>query len=191
MIKSLLRFRYTVALVALFFTTLSVHSQEIAIKNNILYDVTGSLNLAGELRCGDKSTLQLGVSYNPWTFSENKKIKHIYVQPEYRYWLDEAFIGHFVGVTGHYAQYNFCGTTPLTTIKDHRYQGNLMGLGVTYGYQWMLSAFWNIEANITLGYAHLDYDKYGPEKGAQKIKESNKNYFGPMQAGISIIYFIK
>lgn len=166
-------------------------SQELAIKNNILGDATGSLNLAGEYRLGDQSTIQLGVSYNPWTFSENKKFKHILVQPEYRYWFTDAFMGHFVGVEAQYAQYNVGGISPFKTIKDHRYQGNLMGIGLTYGYQWMLSTFWNIEANISLGYVYLDYDKYGPEKGAKKISKSSNSYFGPVQAGISIVYFIR
>lgn len=170
---------------------LKASSQEFALKNNILGDLTGSLNLAGELRCGDKTSVQVGVSYNPWTFSDNKKFKHILVQPEYRYWFSDAFMGHFVGLEAQYAQYNVAGVSPIHTIKNNRYQGNLMGVGVTYGYQWMLSTFWNIEANLSVGYVHFDYDKYGPEKGARRINSSKNDYFGPVQAGISIIYFLR
>lgn len=54
-------------------------------------------------------------------------MKHILIQPEYRWWLNETFIGSFFGVQAHFAQYNFGGTTPFTTVKNNRYQGNLIG----------------------------------------------------------------
>ena len=67
-------------------------------------------------------------------------MKHILIQPEYRWWLNETFIGSFFGVQAHFAQYNFGGTTPFTTVKNNRYQGNLIGCGITYGHQWLLSS---------------------------------------------------
>ena len=143
-------------------------AQSIAVKSNVLYDLTGTRNLG-----------------------ENKKMKHILIQPEYRWWLNETFIGSFFGVQAHFAQYNFGGTTPFTTVKNNRYQGNLIGCGVTYGHQWLLSTFWSLEASISVGYAHLTYDKYGPAKGDALIEKSHSNYVGPTQLGISFIYFIQ
>ena len=105
-------------------------------------------------------------------------MKHILIQPEYRWWLNETFIGSFFGVQAHFAQYNFGGTTPFTTVKNNRYQGNLIGCGVTYGHQWLLSTFWSLEASISVGYAHLTYDKYGPAKGDALIEKSHSNYVG-------------
>mgnify|MGYP000809631531 CR=1 FL=1 len=105
--------------------------------------------------------------------------------------LNETFIGSFFGVQAHFAQYNFGGTTPFTTVKNNRYQGNLIGCGVTYGHQWLLSTFWSLEASISVGYAHLTYDKYGPAKGDALIEKSHSNYVGPTQLGISFIYFIQ
>ena len=166
-------------------------SQNIAVKSNVLYDLTGTLNLGGEIRCDDRHSFQLGINYNPWSFGENKKMKQVLIQPEYRFWLDETFIGSFVGVQAHYAQYNFGNSTPFRTVKDNRYQGNLIGCGVTYGHQWLLSAFWSVEASVSVGYAHLKYDKYGPAKGDALIEKSRTNYFGPTQIGISMIYFIQ
>ena len=143
-------------------------AQSIAVKSNVLYDLTGTLNLGGEI-----------------------KMKHILIQPEYRWWLNETFIGSFFGVQAHFAQYNFGGTTPFTTVKNNRYQGNLIGCGITYGHQWLLSTFWTLEASISVGYAHLTYDKYGPAKGDALIEKSHSNYVGPTQLGISFIYFIQ
>lgn len=166
-------------------------SQSIAVKSNALYDLTGTLNAGGEIRCDDHHSFNLTINYNPWTYGENKKMKLFLIQPEYRLWFDETFIGSFIGFQAHYAQYNFGGTTPFTTVKDNRYQGNLIGCGITYGYQWILSSFWSIEASASLGYAHLKYSKYGPYKGDNLIEKAHSNYFGPTQLGISFIYFIR
>ena len=161
-------------IIAIMLTVISsrtASAQSIAVKSNILYDLTGTLNLGGEIRCDDTHSFSLSVNYNPWNLGENKKMKHILVQPEYRWWLNETFIGSFFGVQAHFAQYNFSG--------------------VTYGHQWLLSTFWSLEASISVGYAHLTYDKYGPAKGDALIKQSHSNYFGPTQIGISFIYFIQ
>lgn len=181
----------------------NLRGQNIAIKSNLLYDLTTTLNIGGEIRCGDTQTLNLSVSYNPWSFSNNKKMKLFLLQPEYRKWLNEAFMGSFIGFQIHYALYNFGGMLPWgfengkmfgienRQIANNRYQGNMAGFGVTYGYQWMISPQWNLEAGISLGYAHLNYKRYGQSEGAPLIEKSNHNYWGPTQIGISLVYFIQ
>ena len=69
----------------------SLYGQKIAVKSNLLYDLTTTFNIGGEIRCDDTHTLNLSVNYNPWNFGGNKKMKHFLVQPEYRKWLNEAF----------------------------------------------------------------------------------------------------
>ena len=159
--------------------------QNIAVKSNLLYDLTSSFNLGGEIRCADTHTLSLSVNYNPWSFSNNKKMKHFLVQPEYRKWFNEAFAGSFIGLQLHYALFNFGGMLPWgfgdgkmlgvenRHIINNRYQGNLAGFGISYGYQWMISPQWNLEAGFALGYAHLNYKRYGQSAGAPLIEKSN------------------
>lgn len=48
-------------------------AQSIAVKSNVLYDLTGTLNLGGEIRCDDTHSFNLSVNYNPWNLGENKK----------------------------------------------------------------------------------------------------------------------
>lgn len=171
--------------------SLDIYSQSIAVKSNALYDITGTINLGGEIKCADDQSFSLSLNYNPWEFGENKKMKHFQIQPEYRKWFNEVFMGSFVGIEAHYAAYNFGSMTPFTTVKNNRYQGTLVGLGLTYGYQWMLSPYWNLEASFSLGYSYLDYKKYGPDKGDALIKKSHSNYWGPTQIGLTFIYFIQ
>lgn len=167
-----------------------ITAQQVAVKSNLLYDITSTINLGLEIGLAPKWSLELPVNYNPWEFSDNKKFKHWLIQPELRYWLCERFNGHFVGLHGHAAGYNV-GGIKLIGLEEHRYEGHLYGAGLSYGYQWILNKRWSIEATLGIGYAYLDHSKYPCDKCAGKIGDYTKNYFGPTKAGITIIYIIK
>lgn len=163
----------------------------IALKTNLLYDITTSFHLGMEVKTTMKQTLEIAAGYNPWTFSRNRKWKHLLIQPEYRFWLCEAFHGHYLGVHAHYAYYNI-GRLPMKgTMKTSRYEGWLLGTGFTYGYQWMLSPRWSVEANIGVGYAFLEYEKYPCQRCSEKIKDGNRHYLGITKAAVSLVYIIK
>ena len=163
-----------------------------AVKTNMLYDITGTVNLGFEIKTSRKYSLDISGNYNPWTFSENRKWKHFLIQPEYRYWICEPFYGHFIGAHAHYAKFNI-GNLPFggTSYEDHRYEGWLAGAGFSYGYHKMLSNRWSIEATIGVGYAYIDYDKYKCEKCGEKVKSGNTHYLGITKAAVSLIYVIK
>lgn len=165
------------------------------VKTNLLYDLTSTINLGVEFRTAAKYSLDISANYNPWTFSNNKKLKHFLIQPELRYWTCEAFNGHFFGLHALYARYNIGGVRlpffPADTFRGIRYQGNLYGAGISYGYQWYLSPRWNLEATLGLGYVRLDYSAYECHTCGRELYQSNKNYLGPTKAGISLIYIIK
>lgn len=161
-----------------------------ALKTNGLYWATTTPNLGVEFALSKKTTIELTGSYNPWDFSNNKKLKFWLVQPEFRYWLCERFNGHFLGLHGHYAEYNVGGIKQLE-LKGKRYQGNLYGGGISYGYHWILGKRWSLEATLGVGYARLKYDKYVCGTCGPKEKGSTKNYWGPTKAGINLIYILK
>lgn len=169
---------------------LCVHAQTIGVKTNLLYDATTSLNLGVELALSPKVTFDLSGNYNPWNFSEDKKLKHWMVQPEVRYWLCEKFNGHFFGFYAHAGEFNM-GGVKLLGMEDYRYEGFAFGGGVSYGYQWILSKRWSLEASLGLGYTNLDYDKFYCGKCGDKIGEETKHFVGPTKAAISLIYIIK
>lgn len=162
-----------------------------AIKSNLLFDLTGSISLGTEIKTGERYSFDLSVSYNPWEFDVNKNMKHILIQPEIRYWLCEPFNGHFFGLHGLYAHYNLSGLPLSNYMKDHRLQGDVYGVGLSYGYQWSLSKRWSLEANFGVGYVHANYDAYACKSCKDYVGSENKNYFAPTKAAISLIYFIK
>ncbi len=101
-------------------------AQDMALKSNLLYDATTTVNLGYEVALNHKTTLDIWVNYNPWTLGkkwvglyENElspksesaserdiKLKHLAIQPEIRWWLCEKFNGHFFGVHLHGAMFN-------------------------------------------------------------------------------------
>lgn len=74
------------------------HAQRLAVKSNLLYDATTTVNLALEAGFSARWSVDLSGNLNPWTFSGNRKVKHWLVQPEIRRWNCEAFNRGFWGV---------------------------------------------------------------------------------------------
>lgn len=182
-------------IVLLVFAFNSLMGQNIGVKTNAIYGATTTPNLGLEMKLRTKRSLDLVVGYNPWTFSDNKKFKHVLIQPEFRFWECETFNGHFWGIHGHYAYYNVGGIdlpfNLFEKLKENRYEGYLVGGGVSYGYHWILSNRWNFEATIGIGYAYLNYDKYDCVSCGSYLGSENKHYFGITRLGLSIVYLIK
>ena len=104
-----------------------VSAQDMALKTNLLYDATTTINLGYEVALNKKTTLDIWVNYNPWVLGRKMvglndasvknitnvgytggsaeyreaKIKHLMIQPEVRWWLCEKFNGHFFGAHVH------------------------------------------------------------------------------------------
>lgn len=160
---------------------LPLKAQTVALKTNALYWVAASPNLGVEARLAPRWSMELTGAYNPWTYKDDKKMRFWLVQPEARYWFCETFEGHFVGLHLHGAQF-FGG------FREKRYDGYLAGAGLTYGYDWILSTHWNLEALIGLGYARLWY-RESPRIPCLKCHENKaRNYWGPTRLALTLSY---
>ena len=69
-----------------------------------------------------------------------------------------------------------------------RFYGHFFGL---HAHQWILNKHWSMEAEIGVGYARIDYDKYNCGKCGSKLDSGHKNYIGPTKVALNIIYVIK
>ena len=153
-----------------------------AIKTNLLYDATMTVNLGAELRLAPQWTFDLSGNINSWTLSHGRRWRHWMIQPEARRWTSEAFRGHF------FAGHLFGGQFNYSFDGRQRRQGWTAGLGVGYGYAWQWGRHWGLEAEIAVGYARYSYDKYPCSNCGRVIASHNKNYFGPTKAAINIVY---
>lgn len=190
--------RYLIVLVVfccLLFGRTAVQAQKIALKADVLNYATASLHLEPEVVVGHKSTLALGISYNPWTFADNMKWRHLRVQPEYRYWLCRPFGGHFLGLHASYTRFNVGNVSLpfnwLPILNDNRVQGNEWAVGVGYGYHWILTPHWSMEAEVGVGYSHADFDRYECQKCGDHLEKRHTNRFMPTKLALSFIYIIR
>lgn len=194
--KSILAYKYTLILAVILHFTANGYSQNIGLKTNTLYWATATPNIGAEISVGRKLTLDLTGGYNPWELGNNKKFKHWIAQSELRYWFCETFEGHFLGIHTQGGEFNI-GRINLPGLvfgsgsENYRYQGFFVGGGISYGYQWILSPRWNLEANIGIGYNYIKYNKFEPCNCGEQLENKSSNYFGPTKIGLSIIYLIK
>ncbi|MDL2319549.1 DUF3575 domain-containing protein [Alistipes sp. OttesenSCG-928-B03] len=186
--------RKIIILLFLLFPT-AVFAQNFAIKNNLVYDATMTPNLGFEIALSDFSTIDISGGYNPFTFKNGKSFKHWLIQPEYRMWFCEKFNGGFWGVHLHGSVFRVSRLKlpfgMFESLRDNRYEGWLVGGGLSCGYHLMLGKSWGLEGVLGAGYAYIDYKKYPcPDCGPMK-EAANKHYFGVTKLAISFVYIIR
>lgn len=170
---------------------------DFAIKTNLLYDATASVNLGAEFGIGRQWSLDVNGDINFWNVG-SRRWRHWFAQPEMRYWLCHRSIGHFFGIHAFGGQYNignlqtkgfkFLGTD-FRTLNDQRAQGWFAGAGLAYGYSWAFSEHWGLEAEIGIGWAYSRYDTYPCAECGDKLRDNAvHNYVGPTKAAINLVY---
>ena len=113
-------------------------TNEVVVKNNLIYDATLTPNITVEAPLSHRMSAQMTVGFNPWTFHDNKKLKHLLLMPELRLWNDSTYHGTFYAVNGFYSHYNVSGIDLLLwkDTKQYRYQGDAVALGLAIGHRW-------------------------------------------------------
>ena len=106
-------------------------------------------------------------------------------------------MGHFIGfhtIAGYYnignvnADFKFLGTD-FSKLKDYRYEGWFVGAGVAYGYSWVLSKHWNLEAELGVGYTYSKSDKFECASCGEKLEDDKTHhYVGPTKAALNLVY---
>ncbi|MDR3286618.1 MAG: DUF3575 domain-containing protein [Prevotellaceae bacterium] len=160
------------------------------IKVNLLNLAAGITNIGVEYSFKNKFSVDIPVTYSPYTISRTYKLRTLSIQPELRWWLNTQLAGHFFGFHTHLAYYN------VALNKNNRYQdknGNtpLFGFGFSYGYALYSNEKWNFEFTLGIGYAHLNYDVFYNVSNGAEHQTKTKNYWGLTKAGITLSYKLK
>lgn len=174
----------------------TANAQDVALKTNLINDIALSPNIGVEVGLAPKWTLDMTAEMNLWKV-DGRSWKHLYFQPEARYWFCQRFSGHFIGFHALGGIYNFgklnlpfnmLGSN-LKELKDKRYQGWAAGAGVVYGYAWPLHKHWNIEAALGIGWLYTRFDSYPCQICGTKIdRNKSHNYFGPTKLSVAVEY---
>ena len=179
----------------LLFITNSASAQQVTLSNNLLYDAALTPNLRVGLRLSEHWSMGLTAGYRPWPTNDdtNRKWKHLLLSPSLRYWKDSVNVHHFFGANVIYSHYNVADVKfPFglyKSVRDERRQGDLLALGVFYGYSWPLGRYWNLEPFIGVAVGYTWYDRYECGHCGTKLGREHKLFAMP-QAGINIVYNI-
>ncbi len=157
-----------------------------ALKTNLALYAGGILNVAGEVQINDMFSVDVPIAYSPYTVNQNWKFRVLTVQPEFRYWFNETFKGHFVGAHAHVGYFN------IAYNDQDRFQNSadtpLWGFGLSYGYLLNICGNWGLEFTLGAGYANLEYDTYYNIDNGALFDHTKKDYWGITRLGISLTY---
>lgn len=162
------------------------------LRTNLLYDALLTPTLGIEWRINRHVGIKLDGSRS-WWGDEHGKVQKIWLlNPEIRWYLLENK-SLYVGAGANFGQYNIYGGILGGTFPENTgYQGDLWGAGITVGYQLRLARRLSLDFNLGLGYTRLDYDAFHiiEETRIYKYKNGVTNFWGPTQAGISLVWTI-
>ncbi len=174
-------------------------AQSFAIKTNLLYDATTSINLGIEFPLSQKWTMDISGNYNPFEFDDGEQWKHWLVQPEFRYWFCDKFAGFYFGMHLHGGVFNCRNCHTLNGIDGHklfadcsstRNEGWYYGGGVSLGYEWLIGKRWRFEFCVGAGYVGSDYDIYEPIDDGERIGDAHNDYFGLTKAAVTLVFLL-
>lgn len=178
-----LTYRICIGAIGLLLTPYHCKAQSHSLGINMAMLAVGSMNIEFSKAISQKITFHIPFSWNPMTFNNNKKIKHLMIQPGIRWWKWHSYSGYFGGANITAVQFN-------GGIKTFRYFGKGRGVTLSAGYAKMISKRWNIEAEAGIFWGWVSYDKYNRELCGD-YQGSRQNFiFYPGKISLSLIYIM-
>lgn len=156
----------------------------LALRANLLRWATLTPDLGVEWRINGSWGIVANGSWTSWSWNDKDRRYALWeVSPEVRWYLGKEKRG-YVGAMYKAGQFNY----KLSAIGK---QGDLMGGGITGGYQLKLNKALSMDFNLGIGCVHADYDKYTVIDGVRvRQGKETKNWWGPVNAGVTLVWTI-
>lgn len=159
-------------------------AQRVGIKTNALGWLGASPNLGVEFRPSRHFTLNIELLGSPLK-TDKLRTQHCTFIPEVRYWFSaRPQAGHFLGINALASVYHFAW-------NDMTHRGDAFGAGVTYGYSWVLSRRWSLEATAGVGLLHQRDMKFPTGTAEPEQPNNSKTRLAPTKLGVSFVYILK
>ena len=181
-----------VALMLIFYGTISAQ-KKVAVRNNFVYDISGTLNMGVDVRTSQHWTIGLTGGYRPWPTDDKttRKWKHLLIAPELRYWTDSTFHKGYWGTNLIYSHYNVGHVTfPFVLYKkarDHRFEGDLIAIGLFYGRSWRVNRWLRLEGELGMAAGWTWYKKYDCNHCGTYYGKEDKPVFIP-KVTLNLVY---
>ena len=155
---------------------------ELSLRANLLRWATLTPDLGVEWRICPSWGIAVNSSWTSWSWSDKDRRYALWeVAPEIRYYMGEKK-AWYLGAMFKAGQFNY-------KISETGKQGDLMGGGITAGYQLRLNKALALDFNLGLGYLNADYEKYEVIDGV-RVRRGNetKDWWGPTNAGVTLVW---
>lgn len=161
------------------------HAQFRSVSTNLTGWAAGNINVAVDLNLNRHNTINIPVSCNPFAFGDTQW-KHIALQPGWRHWFVERYVGHFISPSVIYANYNI-------RYDKQEYKGNAFGVGFSWGYSVLLNTRWSFIVEMGAGIIYTPYDQqllpqYIGEFDTEYIYHHRRVMFVPAKCNLSFSY---
>lgn len=156
----------------------------VALRANLLRWATLTPDLGLEWRINSSWSIVANGSWTSWSWNDKDRRYAIWeVIPEVRYYIGEQK-AWYVGAMFKTGQFNY-------KLSGTGKQGDLMGGGITGGYQLRLNKALSMDFNLGLGYLNADYEKNKVIDGVRvRQGKESKNWWGPVSAGVTLVWTI-
>ena len=156
----------------------------VALRANLLRWATLTPDLGVEWRISRNVGITVNGSWTSWSWNDKDRRYAIWeVIPEVRYYIGEQK-AWYVGAMFKTGQFNY-------KLSGTGKQGDLMGGGITGGYQLRLNKALSMDFNLGLGYLNADCEKYNVIDGVRvRQGKESKNWWGPVSAGVTLVWTI-
>ncbi len=156
----------------------------LSLRANLLRWATLTPDLGIEWRINRHVGVLVNGSWTSWSWDDkNRRYALWEVSPEVRWYLGERK-AWYVGAMFKAGQFNY-------KFSETGRQGDLLGGGITGGYQLKLNKSLSMDFSLGLGYVNADTEKYKVIEGV-RVRQGNetKHWFGPIQAGVTLVWNI-
>ena len=154
----------------------------LSLRANLLRWATLTPDLGLEWRICPSWGIAVNGSWTSWTWSDKDHRYALWeVAPEVRYYMGEKK-AWYLGAMFKAGQFNY-------KLSETGKQGDLMGGGITAGYQLRLNKALDLDFNLGLGYLNVDFEKYEVIDGV-RVRRGNetKDWYGPINAGVTLVW---
>ena len=154
----------------------------LSLRANLLRWATLTPDFGVEWRICPSWGIAVNGSWTSWSWNDKHRRYALWeVAPEVRYYMGEKK-AWYLGAMFKAGQFNY-------KLSETGKQGDLMGGGITAGYQLRLNKALALDFNLGLGYLNADFEKYEVIDGV-RVRRGNetKDWWGPINAGVTLVW---
>lgn len=167
--------------------------RDVAVRNNLVYDVSLTPNLGVDVRVAEHWTLGITGGYRPWPTDDNKtrKWRHLLIAPELRWWPDSTFHKGYWGLNLIYSHYNVGNVKfpfgMYKAVRHNRLEGDLAAIGLFYGRSWRLNRWFRMEGELGMAVGYAWAKRYDCAHCGSYLGRDNKPFLIP-KVTLNIVY---